>query len=234
MEVNQSKSIWSILALQAGILNAGGFLACHRFVTHTTGFATHFGIDLILMNWKESLSMLLVPLFFLSGAMISAFYIDLQIEASGFARFHKIYFIMSCLLLFALVLGLSGFVGPFGEKLNFYGEMLLIACLCLTSGIQNAAYSTLSRRSIRTTHLTGVTTDLGVGLVRFFVLKEQNQGKLNVSRLIIIFSFIFGSAVGAYLFSRAQYWGFSLPLMISLSLYLHYRKVWQNHDRSAK
>jgi uncharacterized membrane protein YoaK (UPF0700 family) len=35
-----------MMAFQAGVLNIGGFMACHRFVSHVTGFATFFGYEL--------------------------------------------------------------------------------------------------------------------------------------------------------------------------------------------
>ncbi len=37
---------WFLLSFNAGCINAGGFLATGRFVSHVTGFATFFGVDL--------------------------------------------------------------------------------------------------------------------------------------------------------------------------------------------
>lgn len=227
---SKSHLIWSSLAFQAGLINAGAFLACHRFVTHTTGFATHFGTDLAMFKFNEALSMLFVPLFFLFGCMISAFYVDKEIHFSRKPKYHIVFFLMCFFLALVLSLGSLGVFGVFGSQLSIEAEFLLIALLGITSGLQNAAISTASHSQIRTTHLTGVTTDLGIGLFKNIFLKNKNEQPKNNIRLIIIFSFILGSAVGAFLFLHFQYFGFILPLLLTLVLYYLTRKDWLQHD----
>ena len=61
------------MAFQAGLINIGGFMACHRFVSHITGFATFFGYEINQADTSAALSMLVVPMFFLFGCMISGF-----------------------------------------------------------------------------------------------------------------------------------------------------------------
>src|SRR5665213_3152302 len=58
-------TIWMILAFQGGLLNIGGLLACHSFVSHVTGFATLFGLELNRVHYWAASGMLAVPLFFL-------------------------------------------------------------------------------------------------------------------------------------------------------------------------
>lgn len=60
-------SIWMSMAFQAGILNIGGFMACHRFVSHITGFATFFGHEINQADNSHAFGMLAVPLFFYSA-----------------------------------------------------------------------------------------------------------------------------------------------------------------------
>ena len=76
-------SIWMVMAFQAGILNIGGFMACHRFVSHVTGFATFFGHEVIQGSYNHALGMLMVPLFFLFGCMLSGQLVDIRL------RLHK-------------------------------------------------------------------------------------------------------------------------------------------------
>lgn len=61
-------TIWMLMAFQAGVLNIGGFMACHRFVSHVTGFATFFGYELNQADSSHALGMLIVPLFFFIGS----------------------------------------------------------------------------------------------------------------------------------------------------------------------
>src|SRR5947209_3096681 len=67
---------WSMLAFSGGAINAGGFLACGRFVSHVTGFGTLFGVEAANGRWDIAIGILSVPFFFLMGAMISAYLID--------------------------------------------------------------------------------------------------------------------------------------------------------------
>ena len=73
-------SIWMSMAFQAGILNIGGFMACHRFVSHITGFATYFGFELNQSIGGHPLRMLEVPAFFLLGSMLSGVLVDLRLK----------------------------------------------------------------------------------------------------------------------------------------------------------
>ena len=231
---SQSYLIWASLAFQAGLINAGAFLACHRFVTHTTGFATHFATDLAMFKFHEATSMILVHLFFLFGCMISAHYVDREIHYNRFPKYHIVFFLMSFFLLVVLVFGLIGLFGEFGSELSIESEFVLIALLGICSGLQNAAISTASHSQIRTTHLTGITTDLGIGLYKNLFLKNKKESPKNSTRLIIIGSFILGSAIGAFLFVHYQYFAFTVPLLLTLCLYFLTRKDWLKYDRTTK
>ena len=88
---------------------------------------------------------------------------------------------------------------------------------------------------VRTTHLTGITTDLGVGLMRMFYprLKDEQkltELKLNVLRMGTISAFIFGSILGGAAFSRFHFAGFLLPTGISFTLALY---SWRHHQLTA-
>jgi len=60
---------WFLLAFNGGMINAGGFLATGRFVSHVTGFATLFGIHLVNAKPDVALGALTVPLFFSLGCI---------------------------------------------------------------------------------------------------------------------------------------------------------------------
>lgn len=216
----RNRFIWSLLSFQSGWINIGGFLACHRFVTHTTGFATQFGADISQMKWLDALGMLLIPVFFLFGSMFSAFYIDREVMMSRRARYHIVFFFISVLLFLVTSLGSAGLFGDFGTDFHFGSDILLIAFLCFSAGLQNAAVSRASNNVVRTTHLTGLTTDLGIGLVRRFFLMQKNETPMNTIRGLLIGSFILGSTLGGYAFLRMNYLGFMIPLFFSIYIYI--------------
>ncbi|PWU20099.1 MAG: DUF1275 domain-containing protein [Bdellovibrio sp.] len=219
-------TIWGLLAFQAGAINAGGFLACHRFVTHTTGFATSFGEEFAQGNFDTAFSMLTVPLFFLLGAMISGFLVDHQRLLGRQPKYNVIFGSVAIILFVVTWLGGRGTLGTFGLPIHISSELPMLTLLCLAAGMQNAAVTSASGAVVRTTHLTGITTDLGVGLVRVLshlgLRKDLGQEvKANFMRVVIIANFIFGSTVGALLFFHAHFWGFLLPATTSLSLTIY-------------
>lgn len=203
-------------------------MACHRFVTHTTGFATFFGAELAQMHWATAAGMLAVPLFYLAGAMYSAFMIDRRISSNRNPEYRKVVATMALIIGVVCLGGVMGWFGVFGTALDIQKDFLLLALLCLASGIQNASVTSASGAVLRTTHLTGMTTDLGIGLVSIFYEKNPEKKYLekrkNKIRIGLMLSFIFGSMVGAYLFSHFEYFGFALPFLItSYLLYMSYR-----------
>lgn len=217
--------IWCSLAFQAGAINAGGFLACHRFVSHVTGFATHFGAEMAIGNWTSAAWMLTVPGFFILGGIVSALFIDHRQSRGRRPQYTQVIMIVGLILVAVAALGDQGTFSPFGAVLELSQDYQLLALLCLACGMQNAAVTSASGAVIRTTHLTGITTDLSIGLVRVFSrhLPQETQAlerrKLTI-RVGLIGSFIFGSLVGSFLFMKFEYLGFLLPATISIVMTL--------------
>lgn len=224
-------AIWMSMAFQAGTLNIAGFLACHRFVSHVTGFATYFGAELNQPDTGRPLRMLEVPFFFLLGSMISGWLVDLRLKLHKSPRYYVAFGLIFSLLMFVLTGGLTGYFGTFGEPLSQSRDYTLLILLCLICGLQNGTITSVSKSVVRTTHLTGITTDLGLGIVRFLHRDQlqseaSGEGKANLMRIGIIFSFGAGSAVAGFLFLRVGFAGFFLPVFTSgalLSAMLYYK-----------
>lgn len=225
-------SLWCTLAFQGGMINAGGFLAASRFVSHVTGFATHFGTDLIEGNFESAFGMLTVPVFFLIGSMISALFIDRRTTRRKRPQYTQVIFLVGLIMITVAVMGWMNQFGTFGTAHDIRDHFNLLALLCLACGMQNAAVSTASGAIIRTTHLTGLTTDLGIGVIRS-LSKHMPEEAHNMEvrkmtiRIGLIGSFTLGSAAGAFVFLRYQYLGFLAPGFISMfltALAIIYRK----------
>jgi uncharacterized membrane protein YoaK (UPF0700 family) len=216
-------AIWFSMAFQGGAINAGGFIACHRFVTHATGFATLFGTEAAQGHFLMAFGFLTVPLFFLSGSMASAYYVDRKLAQGEIPRYGWVFGFISLTMILIAIGGSMGIFGVFGDTSSLSSDYLLVALLCFCSGLQNATISSASGAVVRTTHLTGVTTDLGIGLVRAFTSGQttqmrENEKRFNWMRMGLIFSFAMGSTVSAFLFYQFEYWGFLGPALISFWL----------------
>ena len=193
-----------------------------------------FGFELVSQNLATAVGMLSVPLFFLCGSMISAFFIDRNLPLSIHNQsrddegqspdFSTVFFLMTLILGLISAAGLLGQFGTFGEPLHLTRDYILLSLLCLTSGLQNALVTTAYGGVVRTTHLTGITTDLGIGLVRVIFpkseIKKNNEKKANQLRILIITHFIVGSTLASFLFVSIQYAGFLIPFLISFTLFI--------------
>ncbi len=223
--------VWWLMAFQAGAVNAGAFIGAHRFVTHTTGFATHFGFELANQHEGAALGMLSVPVFFLAGAMITSYFVDLPQSSGQRANYALPSFLIFLCISAATVLGELGLFGAFGTAMIIKHDYLFLVLLCLASGLQNALITNSQGVVVRTTHLTGVTTDLAVGLVRtFFGERRISASRIAHDRLAtkaragIIGCFVLGSTVSAYLYLKAHYLGFLVPVLTSILLLVYFIK----------
>lgn len=216
---------WMLMALQAGVINIGGFMACHRFVSHVTGFATFFGYELTRPDPSHAIGMLVVPLFFLIGVMVSAQLVDIRLKLHKKPKYYISFGLIFLLLLLVFLTGINGYFGLFGAPLSGTKNYILLTFLCFICGLQNGTITSVSKSVIRTTHLTGLTTDLGIGLIRIlnhskikeFYIEEK---KATFMRLGIILFFGLGSVIGGFTFKLFSFYGFIIPVFTSGFLFV--------------
>ncbi|MDX9731983.1 MAG: YoaK family protein [Bdellovibrionales bacterium] len=210
---------WFLLAFLAGNINTGGYLACQRFVSHITGFATLAGVDAALGLWGEAIGILSVPLFFLLGVLISAYHVDRRVFQGKKPRYSFVMGLETLCLSIAGIGGILGWWSEFGNTLQLSRDYFFLALLCMASGLQNAALTSSSGSTLRTTHLTGTTTDLGIGMMRWYYRPEDESRKqeyrANWLKVGMISAFMIGSGAGAFLYVHLKYWGFVLPIGIA-------------------
>ncbi len=221
---------WFLLSFSGGCINAGGFLATGRFVSHVTGFATLFGVDVVNGQIEAAIGILSVPVFFLFGAFLAGLMIDRPIYLGRKPHFDWVMGLSALCLFTVAAAGALPQIGNFGDELSLRKSYLLLALLCLASGFQNAAITSSSGSSVRTTHLTGLTTDLGIGLSRALTVRSEKdrfskEMWVNYLRIGSIAAFVTGSAIGAAIFLKHGYMGFILPALISVYAAWHGRKA---------
>lgn len=188
--------IATLLSFVAGIVNVTGFIAIQELTTNVTGHFALFLNDVSKFEfWKGSVYLLYI-LSFLFGSFVSSFLIE-YINTSKKLNIFVLPTILESgiLILIALLYDVS-----FLESSN------VIACLLLFAmGLQNSFVTKISNAIVRTTHLTGLFTDLGIELSQLFFPKQHPYQKKIVStiklRLYIISFFFIGGIVGGFLFS---------------------------------
>ena len=223
-------TLWILLAFQAGFINAGGFMAFSRFVSHITGYGSHVGLQLSQGNYSLALEMSLAPVFFVAGAAFSGYLIDRNVYQEKSPKIELSLVIQSALLMLMFVLGEAALFGVFGEPLVLQRDFALLFCLCFVCGLQNATFTCLTGGQIRTTHMTGVATDFGMNLVRIPYLtvddsERSRQKRINAIRFLTFNSFMIGSAFSAEVFFNIGYHGFIIPSVTSLLVLIQSRRI---------
>lgn len=208
---------WFILCFIAGYINASGFLATGRFVSHLTGFATLFGVDIGYGDYAAAFGLITVPLFFLMGAFAAGLFIDWRIYRSKSPHYDYVMLIAGiCLLLVTVFSNNKNYWSSLNEWQQNY---ILLILLCLSCGLQNGAISSASSSSVRSTHLTGITTDLGLGLARLMTFDYNNEKQrkeifIALRRLGCVLSFVFGGLIGAVFYIKFNHKAFLLPAFL--------------------
>jgi uncharacterized membrane protein YoaK (UPF0700 family) len=197
-----------LLAGIAGYVNAVGLLGfAHQSMSHLTGASTLLGLAIANIDGPQALHLVIIILSFVIGAVFSGFYIENT----------------------ALKIG-----GRYGFALVAEGVLLFLAMICLNyglpagnyfasmaCGLQNAMVTTFSGAIVRTTHVTGLLTDIGLMLGA-----KLRRNKLDTRKLLllsIIFSgFICGGILGATLFAKFTFNALVVPATAAIILALVY------------
>ncbi len=208
------------LAFIAGATNAGAFLAVKQYTSHMTGMVSSMADYLVLGEIHLAAGALAGLVSFLIGAATSAVLIN-------YARRRRLKSQFSLpLLLEAALLLLFGVIGA--QLATFDGLFVpgTVMLLCFIMGLQNAVITKISRSEIRTTHITGLVTDIGIELGKLVYWNRiQEDPALRVvadrSRLfllsMLVFAFAFGGVLGAIGFQRLGY-STTIPLAVLLIL----------------
>lgn len=201
-----------LLALCAGSVNAGAFLACERFITHMTGIVTRIGLD--ASAWFLMLEYVAVLVFFIVGAMVSVSALQGRVM-HGKRPLHALPLlavaIILCVAAFAGHVGVFGPVGGHAEKAADFALLCILAC---AMGLMNATVASSTTYAVRTTHMTGPATDLGVHLATaWYATGEERRLALQLAALRggKIASFIAGAALMVPVMNRVGYLAFLMP-----------------------
>ncbi len=213
-----NRQLGCFLAFVAGAINAGGFLAVRRYTSHITGMVSAVADNLALGHLGLVVDGGIAVLSFLLGAMCCAILVNFarrKAMASEYA------------LPLLLESGLILCFGLLGARLTAYEGMLLpftVLLLCFIMGLQNAVVTKLSGSVIRTTHMTGIVTDLGIELGKLAYWNADraaahhvraDRGRMKVLSGLFL-AFLLGGMSGAFGFKQLGY-GFTIPIAVLLA-----------------
>ena len=186
-----------LLSFVAGLVNITGVLALKTLTTNVTGHFAFFAEEIMRHDYATAITFFLFTIFFLLGAFLSSFLQEL-ISLKNPDWSHIIPITLEMVILIA--------VGIFGTTTGLFSidGKLTAFFMLLSMGIQNSLVTNISKATVRTTHLTGLFTDLGIELSQlFFYKKPEEVKKLKTSiflRLSIITFFFLGCFSGGMIY----------------------------------
>jgi uncharacterized membrane protein YoaK (UPF0700 family) len=197
-----------VLALVAGFVNSIGLLGFkHQSISHLSGITTLLGTSIVNSTLIDVFHLAIVILSFLIGAAISGYFLrsgalKLGRNYSGLLSLEGIFLLGSVYFL---------------AKDALYGHYLASAAC----GLQNALVTTYSGAVVRTTHVTGIFTDLGI-MIGAKLRGEPLDTRKVLLFLLIITGFVLGGTFGAYFYSILNFKALYIPASICFFLALSY------------
>ncbi len=208
----------AFLAFVAGATNAGGFLAVGQYTSHMTGVLSSVADHLVLGQLTLAIAAAGSILAFVAGAMTTAILVNWGLRR----RLHSAYGLPLLLESAALLV-----FGIAGASIGVYEPLFLpltVVLLCFIMGLQNAVITKISKAEIRTTHVTGLVTDIGIELGKLLYINPRagsdpvlaNRRKLRI-HTVLVACFFAGGLAGALGF---KYVGFKSTVPLAIGLWI--------------
>lgn len=222
------------LAWVAGYVNVVGVVVCGVAVSHVTGTVSALGRDVGDGEWLLLRVAAWVLAWFLVGAVVSG----LAIAAARSRGWRSVYVLPMAIEAFALA-GFGVLVAQRGIAIETSSPLATgslealqwsaVAIACLAMGLQNATITSISGGVVRTTHVTGVLTDLGIEVAGLMSSRGAGAstsvaGRARLRRLAllasILGSFVFGAGIAAVAVPRLAAFAMVPPVAFLLFVIL--------------
>lgn len=202
----------TLTAFTAGTINIASLLIFLSFTSNVTGHYAILAAEISKGNWRQvAIVGGWIFLFFFGSFLSNLIVINFNKKSKYFAHAMPIVLEIMCLL----------FVGIYGQL--FYQKTLeeteyLVALMLFATGLQNGLTASISNFSVKTTHLTGTTTDLGILLSMFTHKKYRRNGEL-IGRAKLLMSIMVAYVLGA-VFSGLTYYYLEFKVFYIISMCL--------------
>lgn len=201
-----------LTAFTAGMVNLASFMIFLSFSSNVTGYYAIFAAELVKGNYYQVLVVLSWIVLFFFGSFFANLVV-IHVNSRNQYLAHAIPIVLEILCLLS--------VGLYGQF--FYQETLteteyMLSLMLFAMGLQNGLTASISNFTVKTTHLTGATTDLGILFSMFTKKSFRNNLELrNKAKLImsITASYVVGAILAGCIYKYVQ---FQLFYIVSLCL----------------
>lgn len=192
----------SLTAFSSGMVNVISVIVFFAFTSNVTGHYAILAQEISKGNWFQAAIVLLWVLLFFLGSFTSNFLIIHGNQYIGQYLAHAIPVILEIICLFTVGIFLQHFYTESLQETEF-----LVALLLFAMGLQNGLTASISNSTIKTTHLTGLTTDLAIVLSMFTKKSFRNDIILiQKAQLLtsILVSYIVGGIITGLFYNYVQ------------------------------
>jgi uncharacterized membrane protein YoaK (UPF0700 family) len=208
----------SSTAFVSGVTNVAGVLAFLAFTSNITGHVANLAKHIVAQNYKEIITYLIWLSLFLTGAFTCNFIIK-SLQAGSRYRAHALPILLEMLILLAVAIYGNHFYDD-----GMFQREAIIGAILFCMGLQNSLVSNISGGLIKTTHLTGLFTDLGSDLAEWLhpvsAKAEAVKHKI-IIRLTILGFYLIGGLAGGLLFDLLAFGTFYFVPLLLLSILLY-------------
>lgn len=185
--ISDNLKLGVLSAFAAGMTNVAALVLFFSFVSNVTGHFAILAEEIAKGHWYQVAVVFLWVFLFLAGSFISNF-----IVIHGDKRWRLLNHALPIGLEILCLIGV-GYYGHFHYQETLMETELMVAALLFAMGLQNGLTASISNFSVKTTHLTGLTTDLAIHLS--MVTKRYLRERPEVRQKIVLLSSIAGSYV---------------------------------------
>jgi uncharacterized membrane protein YoaK (UPF0700 family) len=224
-----------LTAISAGMVNVASLIVFFAFTSNVTGHYAILAEEIAKGQWYQVAVVFSWILLFFMGAFLSNFII-INLNRKNAYVAHSLPLVLELICLVT--------VGTYGQY--YYRETLtetevLVALMLFAMGMQNGLTASISNFAVKTTHLTGLTTDLGI-LFSMFTQKEYRQnaelvGKAKLLSAVAV-SYLSAGVLSALLYTHLQFRVFYVVscVIVVVILYdyskLRFMKLIRKRDKS--
>ena len=202
----------TLTAFTAGTINIASLLIFLSFTSNVTGHYAIFAAEISQGNWTQVAVVAgWIFLFFFGGFVANLSVINFNKKSKYFA--HALPIVLEILCLLAV-----GIYGQFYYEKTLAETEALVALMLFATGLQNGLTASISNFSVKTTHLTGTTTDLGI-LASMFTQKKFRKSPELMGKAKLLLSIMTAYVLGA-IFSGLTYYSLEFRVFYVISVCL--------------
>lgn len=200
--ISDNIKLGSLTAFSGGMVNIASLLIFFSFSSNVTGHYAILAAEIVKGNTYQIVIVLGWILMFFMGSFVSnQMVINFNKKSTYLAHSLPLLLEIICLLV-------VGYYGQFYYRETLFETEILLMVMLFAMGLQNGLTASISNFTVKTTHLTGLTTDLAI-LASMFTKKEfrNNTELVNKSKLLlsIMISYVVGAVVAGYTYQLLEF-----------------------------